>query len=370
MSETKEVYLVAPAPVKHLQDSDLIVHGFKLTGTGLLANDAPTYEDWYSCGEWLKHAEKAVGFWIGDWIRYGEQAKWGDTYTQAMGEFGLDYSTLRKYKYVSTQIPNAIRQADLGFTHHEAVAALDTSEQKELLSEAVTQEWTVDDLKKEIKQRKRKRQLADLPEPPTYVGEFELDSIQVAAIQSLELPKQSIDLIFTDPPYHDEYLDLYGALAELASHVLKPGAYLMAYCGKMYLPTIINTMEANGLEYIWVDAVFQAFSKSKISKHNLFENWRPIVVFKQPGDSKVREWVQDVVRGTRDKEFHEWQQDEDAPRQYIPAYTFPGDVVLDPFVGGGTTVAVCQELGRHFIGFDKDPDAVKMSIARLHAKHS
>ena len=42
------------------------------------------------------------------------------------------------------------------------------------------------------------------------------------------------------------------------------------------------------------------------------------------------------------------------PRRLIKAYTQPGDVVIDPFVGTGTTVAVARSLGRIGIGIEKN----------------
>jgi site-specific DNA-methyltransferase (adenine-specific) len=46
----------------------------------------------------------------------------------------------------------------------------------------------------------------------------------------------------------------------------------------------------------------------------------------------------------------------------------PGDIVLDPFCGGGTTLAVADKLGRQWIGIDQSVAAVKVSELRLH-KH-
>jgi DNA modification methylase len=43
-----------------------------------------------------------------------------------------------------------------------------------------------------------------------------------------------------------------------------------------------------------------------------------------------------------------------------------GDLVLDPFMGGGTTIAVAERLGRHFIGIDQSAIAVKVTETRLH----
>ena len=45
------------------------------------------------------------------------------------------------------------------------------------------------------------------------------------------IPDNSIDLIFTDPPYNEASLSLYGDLAKLAERVLKPGGSLITYVG-------------------------------------------------------------------------------------------------------------------------------------------
>ena len=42
-----------------------------------------------------------------------------------------------------------------------------------------------------------------------------------------------------------------------------------------------------------------------------------------------------------------------------------GDVVFDPFVGGGTTAVVAKKLGRKFLGCDINPDYVKFAMKRL-----
>ncbi|MES2906625.1 MAG: site-specific DNA-methyltransferase, partial [Pseudomonadota bacterium] len=47
--------------------------------------------------------------------------------------------------------------------------------------------------------------------------------------------------------------------------------------------------------------------------------------------------------------------------------TKPGDVVLDPFFGSGTTGAVAKKLGRNFIGIDRDDIYIKAASARIAA---
>jgi modification methylase len=49
------------------------------------------------------------------------------------------------------------------------------------------------------------------------------------------------------------------------------------------------------------------------------------------------------------------------------ASTKPGDVVLDPFFGSGTTGAVAKRLGRHFIGVEREQAYIDAATARIDA---
>lgn len=202
-------------------------------------------------------------------------------------------------------------------------------------------------------------------------GPYDLNSVLVKDIINLkDIPDESIDLIFTDPPYAEGDLSCYKELAHLAARALKPGAYCMVYAGKMFLPEILKLLcKPDTLDYVWELCVFHPYSQSKITKYKLFENWRPIILLQKEGSGKrgggTDKWVQDVVRGTRNKSQHDWQQDLEAPIQYIETFSDLDDVVLDPFVGGGTTPIACQELNRHFLAFDKDPNAVQKTQERL-----
>ena len=48
-------------------------------------------------------------------------------------------------------------------------------------------------------------------------------------------------------------------------------------------------------------------------------------------------------------------------------YANPGDVILDPFFGTGTTGVVSEHLGRHWIGIDEDEDYVNLAMDRIEA---
>lgn len=52
----------------------------------------------------------------------------------------------------------------------------------------------------------------------------------------------------------------------------------------------------------------------------------------------------------------------------IADFTDPGDLVLDPFAGSGTTGVACLRLGRRFIGIEKDPKFARLARERLEAE--
>jgi site-specific DNA-methyltransferase (adenine-specific) len=55
----------------------------------------------------------------------------------------------------------------------------------------------------------------------------------------------------------------------------------------------------------------------------------------------------------------------DLPARCIQLYTYSNDVVLDPFIGSGTTAVAAQEAGRKWIGYEVSPEYVALSFQRL-----
>ena len=65
------------------------------------------------------------------------------------------------------------------------------------------------------------------------------------------------------------------------------------------------------------------------------------------------------------KKAHPTQKPETLLYRIIMAATKPGDIVLDPFFGSGTTGAVAKRLGRHFIGVERDPSYAEIARERI-----
>ena len=64
---------------------------------------------------------------------------------------------------------------------------------------------------------------------------------------------------------------------------------------------------------------------------------------------------------------HSTQKPEALLYRVLLSSTNPGDVVLDPFFGTGTTGAVAKKLHRHWIGIERDPAYVQMAEERIEA---
>lgn len=70
-------------------------------------------------------------------------------------------------------------------------------------------------------------------------------------------------------------------------------------------------------------------------------------------------------RGTR---FHPTQKPLELMMALVEQFTDPGDVVLDPFAGSGTTGVACLRLGRRFIGVELEPTYAQTARERLLAE--
>ncbi len=60
---------------------------------------------------------------------------------------------------------------------------------------------------------------------------------------------------------------------------------------------------------------------------------------------------------------------EELPRRCIQAGTRPGDLVLDPFTGSGTTGAVAVKEGRRFVGCEINPEYRELALRRMRVQH-
>ena len=189
----------------------------------------------------------------------------------------------------------------------------------------------------------------------------------IRALSADDIPDESIDCIITDPPYPKEYVDLFGDLGALAARVLKPGGSLVVMTGQLYLPRYIELLSGH-LTYHWTLAYLTPGGQAvQIWNREVNTFWKPLLWFVK--DARDARWVSDVVNtpvNANDKQHHKWGQSVAGMTDIVEKFTNPGDLVLDPFLGGGTTGVVCKQKNRRFIGVENDEKTAKQALSRIY----
>jgi len=219
-----------------------------------------------------------------------------------------------------------------------------------------------------------------------------------------ELPDNSIHLMITSPPYNVtkeydqdlnliEYIDLLNRVWKETYRVLVPGGRVcinVANLGrKPYIPLhryIIEGMQNIGFlmrgEIIWNKASSASPSTawgSWLSAANpvLRDIHEYILVFSKDSFSRKSK---NKINSISKEDFLEWTKSvwtfpavsakkighpapfpEELPHRLIQLYTFKDDVVLDPFVGSGTTCLSALKNNRYFVGYDISSEYISMA---------
>jgi len=219
----------------------------------------------------------------------------------------------------------------------------------------------------ELKRLERIAREAHVETHKDYVlDETIIEDVQMYHCDFRELPIDAgtVDLIFTDPPYPKEYLPLWSDLAQFAARVLKDGAPLITYIPQFWFPEIIWRLMQH-LEYFWLGSLYQPGAHNIIHPYQIRTLSKPLL-FLSKGNYVPRGWLEDtVVSEGRQKDCHEWQQSLGPALHFVEKLTLPGELIVDPFLGAGTTALAAKQLGRRFIGCDIDANAIAAAKQRL-----
>jgi len=173
---------------------------YKTTAVGLVAKGKATYGEWevalsVACG-----IAKSCPWWIGDLLNIGEHT-YGETYSQALTATGFDEGYLRNLKYVSSRVELSLRSDNLTFSHHTLVAPLQPDEQRQWLTLAANNKWTVAQLREAMHEGEDQGDVEgeadDLGEVIATVQEFldglEDDARRLAALHGIERKLKSLE---------------------------------------------------------------------------------------------------------------------------------------------------------------------------------
>jgi 16S rRNA G966 N2-methylase RsmD len=172
----------------------------------------------------------------------------------------------------------------------------------------------------------------------------------------LDVGPGSVALVLTDPPYPVEYLPLWSDLGKWSADWLMPGGSLVAYCGQSILPQALDRLGGH-LRYWWTIALLHQHGTAMIPGKWVSAGWKPLLWFVR--DTRRGQFMlADRIDGSAPRkglptgETDDWAQGVVELEPIISALTAPGDLIVDPFAGSGSTGVAALRFGRRFIGAD------------------
>jgi DNA modification methylase len=173
-------------------------------------------------------------------------------------------------------------------------------------------------------------------------------------------------LIFTDPPYKKQDLSICKDLAVFAARVLKPGGSLIVYTGGYEIPEVIDYLRNAGLKYWFYVFVKHIGGLSKLCDKGVIVNGKFLLWFVKGERPEYHEPIRNFIESTPpDKSLHDWSQSITEAEYIISHLTVENQVVLDPFLGGATTVIAALKLNRKIIGTEIQEDVFNMAKNRI-----
>lgn len=208
------------------------------------------------------------------------------------------------------------------------------------------------------------------PRPGSLTPVFEVGGVQQYCGDLREilpkLPDESFHAFICDPPYEDSYSWVWREIAEQAARLLVPGGSLLTLCGHYQVPAVANTMSEH-LEYHWLAGMGHGGTLQRLHGVRVAVAWKPALWFVKDyyRGSRTGLFPVDFLNGERDKRYHEWGQPVSWFTHWIERLTEPGECVLDPTSGAGTTLVAAAGLGRQALGVEIDRSACRTAAQRL-----
>ena len=259
------------------------------------------------------------------------------------------------------------------------------------------------------KVRKAETKAVALPLDQILIGDC------IAAMRAL--PDACVDMVFADPPYNlqlggdlfrpeggrvdavDNEWDKFDSLKTYdefsrawlseARRILKPNGTLWVIGSYHNIFRVGSVLQDEGF-WILNDIIWRKVNPMPNFKGTRFTNAHETLIWASKGENakytfnyRAMKTLNDELQMRSDWSFpicsgqerikkngtkaHPTQKPEALLYRILLACTKPGDIVLDPFFGTGTTGAVAKRLGRHFIGLERELDYVDVAQERIAA---
>jgi hypothetical protein len=138
----------------------IVLGHYTLTATGLDIKGRPSLQEHEEVGKFIQHLHKRSGFYLADWLRYGESREdWREKLDQAVDLTGLSPKTLRNVRAVGKMDRSVRRPETVDFSLHVEVAGMTAKDQAKWLAHAETEGWTERELRDAINSSRRRRVL-------------------------------------------------------------------------------------------------------------------------------------------------------------------------------------------------------------------
>ena len=186
------------------------------------------------------------------------------------------------------------------------------------------------------------------------------------------LPTGSVDAVITDPPYNSNlkystyqdnlpYEDYWQFITEVVVECNRIAQFVIIKHSSLKIYDWTKHIDKSRM-VVWYKPFSSGFPMNGFATH-----FEPMWVTQ----GKVAKWSRDVIiqnsgACNHEKSFgHPAQMPEGLANQLIDICTLPGQIVLDPFMGSGTTGVACIQTGRDFIGIEIDPGYFAIAEKRI-----
>jgi len=189
------------------------------------------------------------------------------------------------------------------------------------------------------------------------------------------IPDECIDLILTDPPYgiekkgikNSKNLETFYKILPECYRVVKKDGFFITFFSTKLLPEIFKN---NPFSYYWQFVLNCPLGsvRSPIG----FSKYMSCIVFKK-GNPKVVRWNKDIFNDTPSKmvEPDEGFINHPSPKpkrfiiELLKMFSNEKDIVLDTFIGSGSTAVACHLINRKYIGFEIEREYCNIAEERL-----